>query len=64
MNYRFLASKFCEDVLITKNIKSKGSKPVKNGNAEDAAFLMKISTSVIIVLGYGMAPSTMCKCTS
>ena len=35
--------------------KGKEHKPVKNGNADDAAFLMKNASSVIIVPGYGMA---------
>ena len=34
---------------------SKEQKPVKSGNADDAAFLLKNASSVIIVPGYGMA---------
>ena len=33
----------------------KDQRPVKSGNADDAAFLMKNASSVIIVPGYGMA---------
>jgi len=37
------------------SLKSSEQRPVKSGNAEDAAFLMKNASSVIIVPGYGMA---------
>ena len=37
------------------NASTKEQRPVKSGNADDAAFLMKNASSVIIVPGYGMA---------
>ena len=39
----------------TNENKDKEQRPVKSGNADDAAFLMKNASSVIIVPGYGMA---------
>ena len=42
-------------IILPKTQEKKDQKPVKNGNAEDAAFLMKNASSVIIVPGYGMA---------
>ena len=46
---------FGTDSSTNEKTKNKNQKPVKNGNAEDAAFLMKNASSVIIVPGYGMA---------
>ena len=39
----------------TSSNSNKEQRPVKSGNADDAAFLMKNASSVIIVPGYGMA---------
>ena len=39
----------------TSQNKKTDQRPVKSGNADDAAFLMKNASSVIIVPGYGMA---------
>ena len=46
---------FGADNSASKIKDKKDQKPVKSGNAEDAAFLMKNASSVIIVPGYGMA---------
>ena len=39
----------------SESSKNREQRPVKSGNADDAAFLMKNASSVIIVPGYGMA---------
>ena len=46
---------FGADNSSSQNKDKQDQKPVKSGNAEDAAFLMKNASSVIIVPGYGMA---------
>ena len=46
---------FGADNSFDNTKEKKDQKPVKSGNAEDAAFLMKNASSVIIVPGYGMA---------
>ena len=46
---------FGADNSLNDSNEKKDQKPVKSGNAEDAAFLMKNASSVIIVPGYGMA---------
>jgi len=46
---------FGADNSVDDKKDKKDQKPVKSGNAEDAAFLMKNASSVIIVPGYGMA---------
>jgi len=46
---------FGTDSSSKETNETKEQKPVKSGNAEDAAFLMKNASSVIIVPGYGMA---------
>src|SRR5210317_1966144 len=46
---------FGSDNSSTNSKDKAEQKPVKSGNAEDAAFLMKNASSVIIVPGYGMA---------
>jgi NAD(P) transhydrogenase subunit beta len=50
-----IAGGFGTDASAASAIKGPADRPVKAGSAEDAAFLMKNASSVIIVPGYGMA---------
>ena len=53
--FRVILGGFGADNSVEDKKEKKDQKPVKSGNAEDAAFLMKNASSVIIVPGYGMA---------
>ena len=46
---------FGSDNAASASSKAEGEKPVKVGSAEDASFILKNASSVIIVPGYGMA---------
>jgi NAD(P) transhydrogenase subunit beta len=46
---------FGTDAAAGKGAAARDDRPVKAGSAEDAAFIMKNASSVIIVPGYGMA---------
>ena len=50
-----IAGGFGTDSSAAGAVKGPTDKPVKAGSADDAAFLMKNASSVIIVPGYGMA---------
>src|SRR5215468_4849038 len=50
-----IAGGFGTDTSTAGAAKAAIDRPVKSGSAEDAAFLMKNASSVIIVPGYGMA---------
>jgi NAD(P) transhydrogenase subunit beta len=52
--FNVIFSGFGEQIQTTAS-DQKEQKPVKQGSAEDAAYVMKNSASVIIVPGYGMA---------
>lgn len=52
--FNVMFSGFGDDVQASAS-EEKEQKPVKQGSAEDAAYLMKSSSSVVIVPGYGMA---------
>ena len=53
--FNVLLGGFGGEDVGTKNISSEDDRPVKSGSADDAAFLLKNASKVIIVPGYGMA---------
>lgn len=57
MNRSLIDVIFASGAQISNTEKSKISRPFKQGAAEDAAFILKNASSVIVVPGYGMATS-------
>lgn len=53
--FNVIFGSFTEAKADDSNKEVKEQKPIRQGSAEDVAFLMKNSSSVIIVPGYGMA---------
>ena len=53
--FNVIFSGFNEQVQSSASGEQKEQRPVKQGSPEDAAYMMKSSSSVIIVPGYGMA---------
>ena len=53
--FNVIFGSFSQTAASGKTAEVKEQKPIKQGSAEDVAFLMKNSSSVIIVPGYGMA---------
>ena len=53
--FNVIFGSFSNNAVNTDSLETKEQKPIRQGSAEDAAFLMKNSSSVIIVPGYGMA---------
>lgn len=57
MNRSLIDVIFASGAQISNTEKSNTSRPFKQGAAEDAAFILKNASSVIVVPGYGMATS-------